>query len=271
MSRVAGLSFMLMAVVALAANPKATVLAKDAERLYKDGQYKEAAKLLEEAYQLEPNPKFLYNQARAFDQAGELQPSLATYRRYVSLPSQDTEPDLVKKANLSMDRLRQLIARQEADQRLRDAEKSRLEKEAADARARANAEAEKAKRQKADFEARERAQSESQKNSVGTRKIAAFVVGGFGLAAIVTGTVFGLLSNGSKQAFRNAELLEDKRARQAATVTQSWVADISFGVGILSAVAAVVLFPKSDPDGLTVALGPVPGGGILSALTVPLP
>jgi tetratricopeptide (TPR) repeat protein len=159
------LAFLMVTLAGLlthaAPDARATALAKDAERLYKDGQYKEAAKLLEEAQALEPNPKFLYNMARAYDQAGELQPALDTYGKYIGLPATDSEPDLVKKANLSMDRLRQLLARQEADSRVRDAEKTRLEKEANDARERAEAEAEKSRRLKAQLEAKEKAQSET--------------------------------------------------------------------------------------------------------------
>ncbi|MDP1915808.1 MAG: hypothetical protein Q8L14_06170 [Myxococcales bacterium] len=263
------LAFLVVALAGLthaAPNARATALAKDAERLYKDGQYKEAAKLLEEAQALEANPKFLYNMARAYDQAGELQPALDAYRKYVGLPTTESEPDLVKKANLSMDRLRQLLARQEADSRIRDAEKERLEKEAKDARERAEAEAEKGRRQKAQFEAKEKAQSETQQTKASGRKTAAFVVGGVGVAALGLGLTFGLLSNGSKQAFRGATTVDDKRAQQSATLTQSIVADISLLVGVACAVTAIILFPKGEPDG-AVAFIPLPGGGALGALT----
>ena len=263
------LAFLVVALAGLghaAPNARATALAKDAERLYKDGQYKEAAKLLEEAQGLEANPKFLYNMARAYDQAGELQPSLDAYRKYVSLPATDTEPDLVKKANLSMDRLRQLVARQDADSRIRDAEKERLEKEAKDARARAEAEAEKGRRQKAQFEAKEKAQAETQVTKVNGRKTAAFVVGGVGIVALGLGLTFGLLSNGSKQAFRSAATLDDKQARQSETITQSLVADVSLLVGVVCAVTALILFPKGDPDA-AVTFIPLPGGGALGSLT----
>lgn len=265
--RLAIIIVVLSALANAAPNPKATALAKDAERLYKDGQYKEAAKLLDEALQLEANPKLLYNMARAYDQAGELQPALDAYRRYVSLPAADTEPDLVKKANLSMDRLRQLVARQDADARIRDAEKARLEKEARDARARADAEAEKARQQKAQFEAKERAQAETQQTKSNGRKTAAFVVGGVGLAALGTGLVFGLLSNGSKQAFREATLVETKRTAQAQTVTQAIVADVSLLIGVACAVTAIILFPKAEPEAV-VSFGVLPGGAF-GALSLP--
>lgn len=266
------LALLLVALPGLAAaapNARATALAKDAERLYKDGQYKEAAKALEQAHQLDANPKFLYNMARAYDQAGELQQALDTYRRYVSLPAGDTEPDLVKKANLAMDRLRQVLAKQEADSVVRDAEKQRLEKEADEARARADREAEAARKQKAQFEAKEKARAQSQQSATSGKKVAAFVLGGAGLVGLALGLTFGLLSNGSKQAFREATLLEQKVALQSATQTQAAVADVSLLVGVGCAVAAIILFPKGDPEAATVSLAPLPGGGAFGALTLP--
>jgi tetratricopeptide (TPR) repeat protein len=262
MARCLALLSLSLASLALAApNPKATALAKDAERLYKDGQYKDAAKVLEQALQLEANPKLLYNMARAHDQAGDLQPALEAYRKYVGLPPEETEPDLVKKANLAMDRLRQLLARQEADSRIRDAEKERLEKEATEARARADAEAARARKQKAEFEAKERAQAEAQQSKASGRKTAAFVVGGVGVVGLGLGLVFGLVSNGSRQAFRTATLVEDKRARQAETLGQAIVADVSLLVGVACAVTAVILFPKGEPEA-QVSFAPLPGGAL---------
>ncbi len=247
--------------VGLAANPKATSLAKDAERLYGNGQYKDAAKLLDEAIKIEPIPKFTYNLARCYDQAGELQAALDAYRRYVSLPTTDTEPELVKRSNLSMDRLRGLLAKQEADGRIRDAEKERLEREAREAQQRAEAEAERARRQKAQFDAKEKEKVEVQQTKANGRKIAAFVVGGVGLASLGVGIAFGLLSNGSKQAFRIAAVVEDKRARQADTVSQALIADVTLAVGLAAAITALILYPKGDPQA-EVSFLPLPSGGL---------
>lgn len=262
-------SLVLVASIGAAApNPRAaTALAKDAERLYKDGQYLEAAKVLEEATQLEANPKLLYNLARSYDQAGEVQRALDAYRRYVSLPSTDTEPELVRRSNLSMDRLRQLVARQDADTRARDAEKERLEREAREATARADAEAEKARAQRVAFETRERAQKETKQTASNGKRTAAFVLGGVGLAALTNALIFGLVSNGSKQAFREAERVTDKRARQAATIGQAVVADLSLLIGLGCAVTAFILFPFGDGGALSLA--PI-GHGALATLVLSL-
>ena len=60
-----------LATLAAAANPKATALAKEADKLYKDNKYREAAQKLEEAYAVDPAPLYLYIIARAYDQAGD--------------------------------------------------------------------------------------------------------------------------------------------------------------------------------------------------------
>ena len=146
MRRLAFLAALVIAGTSLGANPKASALAKDADRLYKEFKYKEAAETLRQAYEAEPTPRYLYNIARAYDQAAELELSQEYYRKYVALPSEDAEADLVKKANLAMDRIRTLLARGSADKQVRDAEKTRLEDDARKAEARADAEASEARK-----------------------------------------------------------------------------------------------------------------------------
>ncbi len=150
----------LFASLVDAANPKATSLAKEAERLSKDGQYLPAARALEEALALELN-------------RGEFTAALDASRGSVTLPSNQTEPDLTKKANLAMDRLRQIIARQQADARANEAEKDRLEKARAE-RAHADVEARKARQQKASLEEKEMRQQQAQQTSSNSRRLVAF-------------------------------------------------------------------------------------------------
>jgi hypothetical protein len=168
-----------------------------------------------------------------------------------------------------MDRLRQILARQEADARVNDAEKDRLEKAARAEKERADDEAAKARRQKATFEAKEKDQQQAQQTSINGRRLAAFVVGGVGAAALVTALVLGLLSNGTKEAFRVATLLETKRLTQTQTVTQAVVSDVSLLIGLAAAVTAVILFPKGEPapDAVSFFVAPL-SQGAFGALTV---
>lgn len=242
---------------ALAANPRAQALIKEGDRLYKENKYLEAAAALKDAYALEPNPTLLYNIARALDQAGELQQALDQYRTFVGLEGAD--PALVKKANLAMDRLRTLVARAEADQRLQEAERKRLEGDAQKERSRAQSEAEKAKLQREQFEAEKRAAEESANKKSSGRKIAAFAVGGAAIVGLGVGIGFGVAANSSKSAFTRAETVADKQRLESETRTRALVADVSLGLSLAAAIAAVVVYPGSS-SGPQVSVVPISGG-----------
>jgi tetratricopeptide (TPR) repeat protein len=245
---------------ALAANAKANQLAKDGDRLYKDGKYREAAETLKQAYELDKNPVLLFNIARAYDQAGDLQIALDTYRQYVAL--EDTDPQLVKRANLAMDRLRALVARTEADKQVQEAESRRLKEEADSAKRKAEAEADAARRQREEFEAKEAARTREANKGAGTRKIAGIAPGALAVAGLGCGIAFGALANGSKQAFNSALTVEDKVRTEGQTKTQALIADISFAAALALGITFAVVFPWGAVFGgdaqtsVHVALGP---------------
>jgi len=63
---------------------KAIRLFGDADKLYKTGDFEQAAKLLEEAYALYPEPLLLYNLARALEGMGSTQGAIDAYERYLA-------------------------------------------------------------------------------------------------------------------------------------------------------------------------------------------
>lgn len=263
MQRLALLLALTCATAAYSANPKASALAKEADRLYKDNKYKDAAEKLREAYDTEPSALFLYNIARAYDQAGELETALEYYRTYTSLDAEDTVPDLIKKANLAMDRLRTLVARQEADKQLRDAEKNRLQNDAAKAEARADSEAAEARKQREEFQQKEKERKSREAETVNVRKIAAYASGGVAAAGLITALSFSIATAVNREAFRTAVTLEDKRRLETETRTTAAVTDISLLVGIAAGVTAVILYPKGEPPqgAVKVVVSPINGGG----------
>lgn len=244
------------------ANPKAKALAKDADKLYRENRYKEAAEKLQGAYDLDANPVYLYNIARALDQAGEIEASLEAYRKYVALPSEGTSPELLKKANLAMDRLRTLVAQQKASETIHDAEKTRLEKEAQEARDKAALEEQRATKQKAAFEAKEKARLDAERKAGDTRKIGAIVAGGVGVVGLGCALGFGLAANGSRSAFATAPTVGQKLSLKGATQTQALVSDLSLLLGLGGLVTGAILFPwTQSPEGsVSVALTPTQGG-----------
>jgi tetratricopeptide (TPR) repeat protein len=263
MRRLALLVALTLSAVTLAANPKAAALAKDADRLYRDNKYKDAAETLKQAYEAEPVGLYLYNIARAYDQAGELELSQDYYRRYVALPSGDAQPDLLKKANLAMDRIRTLLARSTADKEARDAEKKRLEEDARKAEARADAEADEARRQRREFEAKEKERKDAEQKKVNGRKLASYVTGGVAVVGLGMALGFGIGANGNREAFRTATTLADKQRFEDGTRATAAVSDVSLLIGVAAAVTTVILFPKGEEfeKSVTLGLGPMPGGG----------
>ncbi len=223
-------------------HPRFTQLVKQAQRLYSTGKYKDSAEKLIEAYVYDPHPRLIYNIARAYDQAGELELALEYYQRYVK-SNEGTDPMLLKRSALSIDRVRELTKRREETTR-REAQLT-AEAKAADERAAREAEAK--HRAEEELRLRETAAAEARVKSRGHARIAAYTLGGVAIAGLGTGALFGLQSNGSKDQFRDARTAAEKRESEARTRQQALIADIGFGVGLVAAVTAVVLYPKG-PD-----------------------
>ncbi len=231
----------------LAANArqkKSAAMVKEAGRLYEQGKYVQSAELLKKAYQLDASPVLLYNIARAYDQAGDLKQSLEYYRQFVA--EEDVDPTLLKRANLAMDRIRALLAKEEAEDEIRRKELERIEAERRAAEEKAQKEAELARKQREEFEARQRAEAEAKQRQQSRGRTLAHASGGVALAGLASGVFFGLSAQGSKGAFQQASDVSTKRQLEAQTRTQALIADVSFGLAVAGAVAAVLLWPKGE-------------------------
>jgi tetratricopeptide (TPR) repeat protein len=81
-----------------ATSPEAEVerLADEAVKAYKAANYPRAAHLYERAYAIRPVAALLYNLAKVYDKAGDVESARATYRRFVNAP--DAESGLKVKA-----------------------------------------------------------------------------------------------------------------------------------------------------------------------------
>ncbi len=256
---VLGVLFLLS--TAQAANPKSGALIKEGDRLYKENKYREAAEALKKAYDLEPAGVLLYNIARAYDQAGELKIALDYYRVFVG--QEGSEPALVKKANLAMDRLRTLVAKDEAGRQMNDAEKKRLEDEARAAKGKASEEAEKGRVQKEAYEAKEKEAVKAAQSKTSLRLVSSLGLGGVAVAALGSGIAFGVLAGSSKSSFNAATTGADKKRLESETRTRALIADVSFVGAAAAAVVAVILFPKggaASEKAVEVVFAPAPGG-----------
>lgn len=252
------LAALFVSLPAFAANPKASALAKESQRLYDAGKYLEAADLLRQAYDAEPSALYLYNIGRAYDQGGELETAIEYYREYVGLPSESTEPDTVKKANLHMDRIRTLLAKSAAQKQMQDAEKQKLQDDAQ----RLEAETERLRKERKEAEARDRAAREKAAGETNGKKLAALAIGGVGVAALATSLGTAIAAAVNRGEYAKATTLVDKQRLQGETQRTAAACDISLLVGLAASVTAVILYPKGDEPkpSVNVVLGPTAGG-----------
>ncbi|MBW2524904.1 MAG: tetratricopeptide repeat protein [Deltaproteobacteria bacterium] len=102
------------------AQAQALSLFEASEKLYREGRFEEAAALLEQAYELHPEPTLLYNLARAREGQGELGAAADAYESYL-----EGSPDAPDRGAIEQ-RIRSL--------RTRKGERERLEAEKQEAR-----------------------------------------------------------------------------------------------------------------------------------------
>ncbi len=242
----------LLAVFALpseahASRAKFNKLMNDAKRHYDAGRYTQSAETLIEAYIYRPESQLIYNIARAYDQANELDKALEYYQRYVN--SDETDNTLVKRSMLAMDRLRGLVAQRDEAQRREADEQARLAQEAENARLKAEEETLAKQRAEDALRARQASDQKARVQARSRNKVLALVAGGVAVAGLGSGTAFGLSANASKGRFGDAQTVTLKDDLRAQTRQRALFADVGFGVGVAAAVAAVLLYPKGpDPE-----------------------
>ena len=82
-------------------------------------------------------------------------------------------------------------------------------------------------------------------------QVTSYALGGLAVAGVGMGVIFGVQAAGARDDFNKAQDLERKLAARDLTRSRALVADIGYGVGIVSAVAAFLLYPRQP--------APVPG------------
>ncbi|MGZ3459320.1 MAG: hypothetical protein ACXU86_12555, partial [Archangium sp.] len=113
-----------------------------------------------------------------------------------------------------------------------------------EAQRRAQAEQEAARRAE---EAHQLSLKAAYEDSLASRRrmqVTSVALGGVALVGAGVGTVFGLKARGARADFDTATELDTKLAARTATRSNALLADIGFGVGLASAAAAVLLYPK---------------------------
>jgi tetratricopeptide (TPR) repeat protein len=234
-------ALLLTPVAAHAKAPSTKELVKQAERLYDQRKYVEAAEVLEEANEQTPDSRLVYNIARAYDQAGRTREAISYYEQYMT---EGEDAQLRKRARSAVERLRLQQQKEEAAAAAAEAERKRLQEEAEAAQRRMEAEREAARQAE---EANQLRLAEANREALLARKrtqITSFALGGLAVAGVGVGIAFGVQAANARADFNAAQDLDTKVATRNATRSHALLADIGYGVGIASAVAAVLLYPR---------------------------
>ena len=88
-----------------AANPGAGELSSQAIERFRAKDYDAAARLFEQAYAIDPNPNYLFNIGRVFEEKGDIRSAVTYYQRFVKEPGVD-----IGSRDLALQRLRVLKA-----------------------------------------------------------------------------------------------------------------------------------------------------------------
>lgn len=230
-----------------------TRLAKLSHQQYQAGDYAAAAQTLLQAYELEPVPALLFNVAKTFEKAGNVEQAMRFYQRYID--AENSDPKLIRQASHALDALR-----------LQQDERARKEREAAEKAAAEKAAAEKAAAEKAAAEKAPAADAAVQvpppeprveQHAARSRGVP-YACFGVAVAGLGGGAILGMTAN---QLARDEKASTDPvakpdlrtRARQRALV-----ADVAYGVGSAALVAGAVMILLEPKDPTLAAVLPRP-------------
>ncbi|MBS2019442.1 MAG: tetratricopeptide repeat protein [Deltaproteobacteria bacterium] len=245
-----GLALALVAPAALAAPParapkeapspdkaRAAELFQKSAGAYLKGDFERAITLLDEAYALDPQPVLVYNLARAHEGLGHLDESIALYEKYLAQDPTSADRGAIEQRLSTLKRQRDEKAALAKEKQAVEKEREQVEKE----------------RAKQDAEDPPR-----------PRSILPYVVGGVGVASVVTGAVFGAMASG-KESDAQAEPVQtaaiDLRDTGKGFATISNITIIAGGALVAAGVVWWILdTPKSKRrGGLAPRVGLAPG------------
>ena len=199
---------------------KVDQLNAEAVEKFKAKQYDEAAALFEQAYDLQPEPNYLFNIGRIYEESGNLEKSVEYYERFVKEPGVPLES-----REKGLERLRVLRAI--------------LEETAPEPEPESEVEPEPEPETKPDPEPRLEPPPAEPKPS--KLRIAGYALLGVGGAALVGGGVLGGLALGRANALEGQHTYEERDETASSGRTMALTADIMFGVGGAIAAAGLVM------------------------------
>ena len=186
---------------------RAAELFKKGADAYLHGDFAQAITILDEAYQLDPQPVLLYNKARAHEGLGHVDEAVTLYEQYLTLEPSSSDRGAI-------DQRLATLKKQQQERAGMEKERAAVEKERAD---RAAAEPPPHKRSKLPY-----------------------VVAGVGVVGLVAGGVFGILAKGKESDAQGQQTQLAAIHDRDSGSTLATVANVSFIAGGVLVVAGAV-------------------------------
>jgi len=207
---------------------RAAELYKTGADAYLRGDFATAITILDEAYQLDPQPVLLYNRAKAHEGLGHLDEAISLYEQY--LTEEPSSPD-----------------RGAIEQRLATLKKQREERAAMEK-----------ERQAVEKERAERA-AQPPPPAPQKRSVLPYVVAGVGVAGVVAGGVFGILAKGKEDDAKGQLTQREAISDRDSGSTLATVANVSFIAGGVLIVAGAVWWALDGTPRRTASAPPLSG------------
>lgn len=190
--------------------------------------YDGAVELFEQAYAIDPQPNYLFNIGRVYEEKGDLENAVTFYQRFVSQPGVDIESRQAATERLKV--LREALAQLEANGEPKDETTDEPKDETTEPKDETTGptttppddDPEAAKRKK-------------------TLRITGYSLMGAGGAALIVGAVFGGLASSSVKEGRSDRYVEREEAFIRRATRQARVADAMFITGGVLAAAGLTL------------------------------
>jgi tetratricopeptide (TPR) repeat protein len=215
-------------VPALAAEPSPNdpeALSAAAVERFEARDYDGAVALFEQAYAADPNPNYLFNIGRVYEEKGDLQKAIQHYQKFVGQSGVDLESRQAATERLKV--LREALAQLEAEEKQADdpapADEATAEPPGDDPAAATDETDEKAARRKK------------------TLRITGYSLMGLGGAGLIVGAVFGGLAQGSVKDSDADPFVDRREAFRERARSQARVADAMFITGGVLAATGLVL------------------------------
>ncbi len=250
-----------------------TRLAKQSHEKYKAGDFAAAADLLFQAYELKPDPVLLFNVAKTYEKANNLDQAIRFYQRY--LDQEGADPKMMRQANRALEKLQAL------DKEQKQQEADRKAKEDADRKAQADALAEQ-QRQLAEQQKKQEEQAKALEVArqqppppppERPSKVPGAVLLGVGVVAAGAGAYLGITAmNDVNQEQPLHGDITTKNNLVSAAQHRAHLADACFGVGVVAGTVGIALLVRAirAPSAEPAAAGasPAPAAGP-SAMILP--